>query len=152
MKNLKLFFLLTPLFLISCGLSSDYELAFNPPLVTDTAYEIFPESIGGKIMKLDKPEYGGMQAIYGTTQAIYVARLNSNEEAVAFFKEKLLPSFKAKSNNFSATVNGQFYAKASGNSEQLFGWVNQSFAFMIKGASKKELDQIVASFNFIAPK
>ncbi len=152
MKNLKVLLLLLSTTLISCNLSSDYELAFNPPTDTDTAYEIFPESLDGNQMKLNKPEFGGMEGMYGDTQSIYVARLNSNEEAIAFFKEKLLPDFKAQPNNFSATVNGQFYAKAGGDSRKLFGWVNQNFAFVIKGADKMELDQIVDAFNFIALK
>ncbi|MEL6558037.1 MAG: hypothetical protein AAFQ94_07625 [Bacteroidota bacterium] len=152
MKNLSIILLVSLAFLVSCGLSSDYELAMNPPANTDTAYDIFPEEIDGKEMKLNKPSYGGMEGMYGDQQSIYVARLSSKEEAMAFFKTNLLPGFKEKANNFSATVNGQFYAKASGNSQQLFGWVNQNFAFVIKGADKNQLNQIVEKFDFISPK
>ena len=152
MKKPWLLVLICCVLMTACNLSPDYEVAVNPPPGDAQAADIFPESIGENLPKVDKPPYGGIAAMYGDKQSIYIARLSSTDEAIAFFKENLIEEFKSQSSNFSGTVNGQFYAKANGKSKQLFGWVNGNYAFVIKAGDKQGLDQIVSSFDYITMK
>lgn len=131
-----------------CGLGHDYNLTMNPPANDASPAQIFPEEIAGDVVVVNNLEYGGLQCMYGKDKSIIGARLSSTEEAEAYFKNNLLPDFQAQSNNFSGNINGQYYAKASGD-WHLFGWVNQNFAFVIKATSQEGLDQIVDAFQYI---
>ncbi len=145
-----LFVLIATVF-TGCGLSHDYELAMNPPASDATPDQIFPEFIGEDQVVVNNLEFGGLECQYGKDKAIIGARLSSTDEAVAYFKQYLLPQFQAQNNNFSGTVNGQFYAK-SGGDWKMFGWVNGNFAFAIKATSDDGLNQIVEAFQYIDKK
>jgi len=137
--------------LTSCGLGHDYNLSINPPAQDEKSSDIFPTEINGDKVKVNKLEYGGVECMYGTDKSITVARLSSEDEAIAYFKQNILPSYKKQNTNFSGTVNGQFYAKAGGD-WKMFGWVNNNFAFSIKATNPEKLSEIVNSFRYIENK
>ncbi len=139
-------------FLSSCGLGPEYNLSFLPPDNKATPAEIFPAEISGQKAVLQRMKIGGMEARYGQDKAIFTARLKSNEEAKAFLKLKILPEFKKMPVNFSGTVNGQYYAKATGDEKKYYGWVNANFVFVIKGMSEKAFEEIVDNFRYISKK
>lgn len=153
MKKVKILFATVTMLLAmaSCNMGHDYNLAINPPAQTDTPAQIFPEDIGGDKAKINKLNFGGLECLYGEDKSITVARLSSEDEAVAYFKQNLLPQFKKQNNNFSGTVNGQFYAKAGGD-WKMFGWVNNNFAFSVKATDDEKLQAVIDQFKFIQNK
>jgi len=148
MKIIRNLCIVLVLSLASCGLGPDYNLSVNPPGQNDTPEQIFPAEINGDEAKVNQLESGGLEYTYGSDKSITVARLTSEDEAIAFFKQNVLPNYQKQNNNFSGTINGQFYAKAGGN-WKMFGWVNGNFAFSIKASDQEKLDDIIDTFKYI---
>jgi hypothetical protein len=151
MKSLILFNLLLILFL-SCNLSPGYNLNIPPPSDSSWPEDIYPAQIAGKKAESSTLDYGGTEAKYGTDKSIYVARMPTKEEAISFFKQNILPRLNGLSSNFSGTINGQFYAKAKGDSKIIFGWVNHRYIFVLKADSDKAFDELIDNFRYISRK
>lgn len=134
---------------MSCGISHDYNLSIEPPPSLSKVHEIFPTDINGEAPQVSAINGGGLKVTYGQDKSIIVARLDSEQEARTYFQKQLLPKFKSEPRHFSATINGQFYAKAEGSNRKKFGWINENYAFTIIAPNERELDAIVEAFPYI---
>lgn len=148
----KTLLLITPiiLFVYSCGMSPDYNLAYPIPADNAPLKDIFPAEIDGEKGIIENPTYGGINMKYGDVGSIFVVKLENNEEAQSFFQNNLIPDFKNLSSNFSGNINGQFYAKAHSKAKYLFGWINKNYCFVLEASNKKDLETLVNAFKFIS--
>jgi hypothetical protein len=148
----KTILLITPiiLFVYSCGMSPDYNLAYPTPPENAQLEDVFPAEIDGEKGIVENPSYGGINMNYGDVGSIYVVRLENNEEAQSFFQNNLVDEFKDLSSNFSGNINGQFYAKAHSKTKRMFGWINKNYCFVLKASDKEGLETLVNAFKFIS--
>ena len=137
---------------ISCNLAPEYNLNFAPPSDKSWPEDIYPAKIAGISPEISTKQYGGTEAKYGSNKTIYIARFTDQKEAISFFQQNVLSEFKTLSTNFSATVNGQFYAEAHDNTKKYFAWVNHRYLFVLKGNSAADFDTLVNNFNYISKK
>lgn len=144
------------LFLLITACGPDYNTDFDPPPPNARLDDVFPNEIDGlnsnvERMALSHP-LEGFTATYGNGEITIDAILaQDNETADNYFKETIVPRFDEMKNHFRGNINGRW--SASGTDEdgrRWYGWVNNSWIFILSGSSKDNLAKAIDTFKYIS--
>lgn len=147
--------LISLIFIVTtCG--PDYNTNFEPPPPNANVNEVFPGEIDGmkvdiKRMTLTKP-LEGFSARYGGDK-ISIDAILAPAKSVAddHFKDAIVPKFDEMKNHWRGKVNGKWSASGTDDDgRKWFGWVNNSWVFVMSGSDKGNLMKAIDAFKYVA--